>query len=267
MEGEPICGLTTYRGHGEEPGTFMYIAADRCKEEIEETMERCDIEPGLFPYHALLDNQHTATNFYRLSEMDPNVKILFIEGADCLVDQGKISDNMAVAQFLKEAAEYARKRQIAVWFSTGAPKMKKGEEYVNPRDRVLGSVAWARYSSTIFSMAFGDPGMIKDKSRILTIQPRNHAQREFWLSVNDNGCLYELPTKEGALSRMRFLAQMPSSQWVEAKDLVLLGEGLNMSRATVYRHLKDFIEAGTMVKDENGRYMVPAFKQLSEGQA
>src|SRR5262249_22212503 len=143
-----------------------------------------------FKWISILGREYTITNFLNMVQGEPAVKWLFIEGVATLVD-GKLSDNSAVAGFLKQISQFAQDQKITILLSVHSPKMKKGGEYNNPRELILGAVAWGAYSSTLFVLAQDDPGDTKNLNRTLIVRPRNHPSREYHFTLTKNGRLVE----------------------------------------------------------------------------
>ena len=130
------------------PGTVLYLAADRGKGDTEETLDRVlgpnnplltNPDSG-FEWDSMLDSVLNINHLYE--RIRPHHKVVFIEGVASLIDGGRINDHGIVSNFLKRASDAAGIHNVAMILSVHSPKMKLGEEYRDPRNRILGSVAW-----------------------------------------------------------------------------------------------------------------------------
>jgi hypothetical protein len=242
------------------PATFFYIAADRGEQDTEETLDRVlgADSPLLadkdgFQWQSVLKGR----NGMRLSvdecfeKAGASTKILFIEGAACFVESGRVSDNGSVAEFLKHISSVAQERNIAVLLSMHSPKMKEREEYKNPRQRILGAVAWGAYSSTIMVLTEDTPQDVAETRRTFLVLPRNYRGRKYSFTMNAKGRFVEAPTPETAVQRVSLLGAMDSGRWYSRQQLVATGTQLGISERTVDRLLRGFVDDGKVFKRQS----------------
>jgi RecA/RadA recombinase len=279
LAGEPILGQRTYRpllhitancaggiaGKGCQDanhwsaGRILYLAADRGKTDTEETLDRVlgrdsplKCRPIDFEWRSVLESQYDTKSFIREAVSGSTVKILIIEGAATLVEGGRLSDNGVVAPFLKELSQIADECKIAIILVLHAPKTKKGEEYKNPRDRILGAVAWSAYSSTVLVLSQDKADEIGNRNRTLVVLPRNHPSLEYHLAMTREGRLAEVatPGTPMSMSRVTLLTTLEPGKWYPRKEVLEIGEGLGLSQSTVDRYIRAFHESGALEKEK-----------------
>jgi AAA domain len=291
LEGEPILGMPTRRplvhvkanceAHKRRAcsqsdhyaaGTFLHIAADRGQADTEETMDRVlgadsplltDKTYG-FKWMSILGGEYTITNFLNMVQSERAVKWLFIEGVATLID-GKLSDNSAVAGFLKQVSQFAQDQKITILLSVHSPKMKKGEEYNNPRERILGAVAWGGYSSTLFVLSQDDPSDMKNLNRTLIVLPRNHPTREYHFTMTKEGRLHETFAQETLQARLSLRQILKIDTWMSRGDLLAIFTNLGLSPSALDRSLAAFLESGVVAKRRHPEnYREKQYKLIEE---
>lgn len=249
---EPVLGFET---RGQDTGKFFYIATDHPTVVTEETMRRVGVPLELFGHFSTMKSQFALGQFFDMAPAD--TKILFVEGTELLIENGKINDNKAVGDFLRKCSEVAEDRDMAIWLSTGAPKMKKGEEYINPRERILGSIAWGRYADTVFVLGLDNPGDITDPNRTLYVYPRNHPASMHRFQTDSKGRLQTPITAAEMKAETALMSFMQVGLWYERAALVAWAETQQgVSRATLDRMLAKYVEEGLLERNpqERGQY-------------
>lgn len=103
----------------------------------------------------------------------PGCRLIFIDGFATLVPNGKLSDYNEVANFLRRCGRLCEDYNMTILGSVHATKTKEGERFPNPRQRVLGSVAWAGFSDLILVVDPAKPDDPNDPFRIVSVLPRN----------------------------------------------------------------------------------------------
>ena len=108
---------------------------------------------------------------------------MVVEGLGGFVPKGQVNDYNAVAKFLRQLTRECQKRDITFLGVHHTSKSKEGEGYNNPREKLLGSAAWAAYCETILVLDFFNSSEVKNQYRVLHVLPRNHApnMRRFYL--------------------------------------------------------------------------------------
>jgi hypothetical protein len=133
-------------------------------------------------------------------------------------------------------------------------KTKENERYLNPRQRISGSVAWAAFSETIFLLEPIKPDNPHDDRSTLTVLPRNAKKFVKDFTFNDRGQLIECSIQEEQDKYNILLSLIPTDQPLTRDHILDLAFNLGISRASCDNWLKDCLENGTIHKPEYGKY-------------
>jgi AAA domain len=181
--------------HASYPVPYVYCSADRSRRSYAYTFRKMGLNPPPPSFSSWDLNHKTldATVAYATRNF-PEARLLVIEGFGGLVPGGKMADYTAVRNFLNKASLFCEQYDITIIGVLHSPKMKAGEEYLNPRQRILGSVAWAAFSETcILIEPSGDPDKLKVEIRNLFLLPRDAKSQHFEMAFNDQGLVVEVP--------------------------------------------------------------------------
>lgn len=251
--GEDVFGKKSY------PGPYVYAACDRTMTSIERTLEglgllgeigpiinRVNTKPlgGLHPENLLTEG---------LISLD--TKLLVIEGLARLVPKGKLIDYNVVGEFLEVLTEFCQDYNMTIIGTVHATKVKKGQEIVNPRERILGSTAWGAYSDTIMILDSVEGADPKDNRRILYLYPRNAPGEKHLYTFDEKGRLIRSGQVTEDLSGLDMaLVGYGPGIGIPTHMIVEWGEGLGMSRSTVMRWIKDRVDEGVIERMGKGMY-------------
>lgn len=242
---EDFLGRATY---GQEKGQFFYVMGDHGEAEGDEHMDRMGVK-GKFGYSVVSRMDAAPHDFY---ECPKDTRILAIDGAECLVEAANLNSFDLVRKALIHAREFAEKRELAVIFIVGSPKMKKGEEYLYGRERVIGSVAWGRFSSSIFNLVIADPSQVDDPQRTLFIYPRHHKPSQHRLVMGDNGFAAP-PDPAEALIRTMVLANIIPGVLYERRQLSLVAASAGITEATLDKVIADLVRGKQLMINSEGK--------------
>lgn len=246
--GQPV------HGHGSHPCPFVYISVDRSQESAEETMERVGIDPKTVPLvRGVEDDVIGIEQAMQLSRvLVPDVRFFIIDGFATLVPGGKTNDYATVAKFLRGITRMCKKHDITILGIVHAAKTKENEKYLNPRERILGSVAWAGFSETLFFIEPTAPDNAVDKNRLLEILPRQAAQEKFELELDGRGRLIP-STRRVTVDNdlVAFLDQIPADGEFSADELAAR---LRIGRTKVYSLLERLQDNSAVKRMKRGIY-------------
>lgn len=217
-------------------------------------MERVGIDPKIVPLvKGVEDNLTTIEAVLKASVATlPNARLFIIDGFATLVPGGKTNDYHAVANFLRNITRLCKKHDITILGLIHAAKTKENEKYLNPRERILGSVAWAGFSETLFFIAPIAPDDVENKYRLLEILPRQAAQERFELQLDDSGCLITSTRRiELDAECIAFLDKVPPDGEFSADEIAA---ALSLGRTKAHRLLNTLLENGAIKKVKRGLY-------------
>lgn len=198
-------------GHTTNRRPYLIVMADRGRKSHTRTMRRMGLAPDGLPIKFIPIQTGTAglQNIVdKIEEMTPLPQIVFVEGADMLVDD--CNKKQIVATFMNNLRKIAEQYNIAVIVSVGAPKSKIGEGYIEKRSQVAGTEAWGRLSETIMVLQYSAGNDMK-LERELSVLPRNAAPEGFAL-IFDGG---RLRLRTDADVQIR---QDEMLEWVQQQD-------------------------------------------------
>lgn len=230
---------------------LFYIAADRDEDDVRELLERTNVTN--IPFVAILDS--TDVNMY-LRAAPEGTSLLYIDGASVLVPGGRINDNDTVFKFMRGLRVWAKAHKCAILLSCHSPKRWKGEELINPRESILGSIAWGAAADTVMIMQEDNPKNPDDTSRTVVVEARHQRKRFLKFKYDEtDGRLAEQLSDADQAGAMTLLVNMTKGEIYTRKALVEQGATRNMSASTVDRVLKKWLKEGRVKKDNDGEYV------------
>lgn len=248
-------------GHKSHPQPFCYVACDRTLASTKRTLKRVGIMEGTIPTLSLAERRDIVTigGVVAAAKIHvEGVRVLFIDAIAVLVREGRTNDYAVVADFLRECAQICAREDITIIALVHAAKVKEGEKFLNPRQRILGSVAWAGFSDTVILIEPATPEDATSDERTVLILPRNAPAEELAMGFNQEGRL-EIRQIDELVSDLLTKRVLPAMEpdrvyhineiWTMAAD-----RGIKTSRKTVQRWLAWQIEAGKIEMVKRGHY-------------
>jgi hypothetical protein len=250
--GNPVFGFQSY------PVPFVYISCDRSLASVSRTMSRIGFT---FPRYSVVDSGLVGRSFTGDSgllqsfRIPRTTKLIILDGMTSLCPDGKINDHKVVANFLANLATLCQARDMTIIGTVHATKTKENEKILKPRERIVGSTAWAAYSETIVIL---DPADATNDSsrRILDIMPRNSAHIHKTLEFSPSGRLVEVEdenTQSGKFLLEQYLdnystgQEIPTSALLDARD-----NGISLR--TMERWIAELVTEGKLEKVRKGVY-------------
>lgn len=255
-EGKPVLGHTSH------PTPWCYVSTDRSTEGVIRTLERLGIDPSTIPFISVVDEVNDSpTNYLDLAlRAFPEAKLILLEGISSLVPVNSRQGDggyRAVTRFLRILGRLCREHDVTVWGSAHSPKMKPEDRFTNPRQRVMGSVAWGGYSESIFLIEpLGDEDRSTANRRVLTVEPRNAPPEFHDLAFNSKGRLipFDPEADLDAIFIEEFLKKHEESGFTTAEFHSAMAKF--MSERTSKRRLQELEKAHRVVLVSRGRYRV-----------
>lgn len=249
QQGHPIWGYDSF------PQSLLYMCADRLEEDMRETIARVDSTLSI-PVYSLIDNNipmTIGTILKTARQVVPGVKLVILDGGlGLLVEEGRINDHSKVADMLRTAARLCKSMDITIIAILHSPKTKEGEGYLNPRQRLLGSVAWAAFSNAIILVEPGDAKEITDRNRIVSVLPRNAEEMTFRYTLDKQGCFVSATDDMDQYILDSFIRRCPYEQEISTAQMVAICQGV--PKRTVERWIKSRVEQGLLQWIRHGFY-------------
>ena len=199
-----------FLGHETKGRSYLIIMLDRGAYSHERTMIRMHLTDEVIPIEYMetkIGIEGVQEIVRKIEETVPMPQVVFIEGADMIVEES--NDKRIVAEFLGLLQQVATRYHIAIVLSVGSPKSKAGEGYIGKRDNVSGTEAWSRLSETVMLLQY-PKGKDTVTVRELTVLPRNAKSESFTL-VLERG---RLRLQTDADREKQLLVDDPALAWV-----------------------------------------------------
>jgi hypothetical protein len=269
--GRPIFGYTSH------PRPFAYVSLDRGERSLIRTLHRCGVDPATFPYVCPRKRKKPIVGFEDLvyNFVVPKyhgVSVLVIEGITTLMTgNSKANDYNAAFKFFGDIAAWCNEEDITVIGVMHSPKMRESERYLNPRQRLLHSVAIGAIAETIIlsEPSFESPVKL---DRIVTVLPRNAPEQEFRMRLDEHGMhqpatdpeITKAMGEDAKASEMLDLWLKPKEPGCEFKsgDLVDEMKPLGIGRSTVFSWLLQAQEDHCIEPVKHGWYRKVSHSKL-----
>jgi hypothetical protein len=240
----------------------VYVSCDRTSASLRRAMDRHSLPHDAFPWTCVRDIPDPLgieQVFSWRKRTCPDCHLMVVDGFARLVPDGKISDYKAVADFLTKTAGLCESHDVTILGIVHATKVKSGEHFPDPRQRILGSVAWGAFADLLIIMDAADPNNSSDQTRIIHVLPRDHAESSKRM-VNDSGRLVDMETySESQYFGVMYSELKKYPEDLTTADLHQVGATYGISRSTVERWITDAVDHGKLEHPARGKYRkVPA---------
>lgn len=248
--GNPIIGLTVPK-----PVRIGYVCLDRTDESVLETMECLDINPSDVPNFEFISCADRIVTFAQIPHLFTQLpELIVVDGIPVLLPSGDINKYTEVANFMRHGIKLCKQYDTTFMGVLHCAKTKENERYLNPRQRISGSVAWAAFSETIFLLEPIKPESRDDDRSTLTVLPRNAKKIVKDFVFNDKGQLIEYQVQEEQDKYNILMQLIPCDHAITRDHILDLAFNLGIARAQVDTWLKQCLEDGTLTKPEYGKY-------------
>ena len=180
-----------------------------------------------------------------------DANFVILDGFDFVV-KGNVIDLRTVGKLMFDCNRLAERLGICILGALGTAKVKSGDGYEHPRERIIGSSAWARLSETILLMYKPSAPDSKPSERIIEILTRNSSEFSINLAFNEQGRLVPTIMSEPSTTEYKFLNSLPDSFTSrEAEDI---GLSLGIKRSLVFQIIKQLTEQRLVSSITRGLY-------------
>lgn len=244
------------------PARWGYIAGDRTGESLHETLNRMGLK---MPVYSCIDRGKIGASIQELWPLVIEVlgfrpEFLVIDGFTSFCPEGEINNYQKVAKWLGSLQNFCDTEKVTILGACHTTKSKKGEEITDPRQRILGSTAWASYTEGVIVLDKLHQGGPKDKEREIYFCGRNSGMeivkaqftKQGWLEEREEG---EEKEKEAALDLILGDILVPGTEH-RSKQLEDFATAGGVSRATFHRWLSEKKEKGELLGGK-GQVIVP----------
>jgi hypothetical protein len=240
-----------------------YLVCDRPAEDAKSTIEKMYLDriltPDRFPIRSWMDESEDKIRLETLPKLFPKAKVVFIESIAALVPTNDrrykgVNDYQSVMRFFRALHSIIRPYDLTIVATIHPPKTKKGEGYIQARDAIRGSNAWAECSNTIFCVERKDE---KDPNgpRSLLVLPRDG--EEFEIDLDWNGHNQLVPGTTNAVDAFMLdeeLDKLPLESILFTHVMHEWGETHKINKRTVERWITENVDSGRLERIRKGAY-------------
>lgn len=257
--------INGYRSH---PCAWFYVSCDRSMAGVLRTLDRMSVKLDPKRMASIVDNTRgiglasIRTFLTSIKQFLPEGGVLFIDGFAILSSlfpaspsnsKSKDANYGGVSAFLIELARECIKHDITIVGTAHSPKTKENDKIPNPRQRVLGSVAWAGCAETIVIIEPTDEADIDNPARMVLILPRNSSPIQLEMAFNDEGRLVER-IEATIISLDYWLKEQTPGFIFSNEDLYNIGKHKNVSKRTCGRWLAGAKKDGRVISPTRGTH-------------
>jgi hypothetical protein len=246
-------------GYGSNPCPWKYIAADRSMRTTKRTIARTGSKVTDDIVHSMLFNFKYSRNITGILQWCDAIKfrdgLLVIDGIQSLTPQGKINHYDVVAEFLIGIQKLFATRGITIIGTAHSTKVREDEQIKNPRQRILGSVAWGAYSETIILVEPAKEDNPACPERWLSLLPRNAPEIKLRLQFDSAGRLVEQDEDvSNTVLDAKLFSITPGTELTTAMIWTEWAQPANLSRRALERWLTQSIHSGRLERTGKGKY-------------
>lgn len=253
QRGRPVLG---YASH---PRPWAYLVGDRTIDDACATLEDLHYNPDDVRMYSAMENGilDLGRALDKVMEFDPKPEVVVVEGLASLTpDKCDLNKYKDVARFLGSITRLCKLLKLTIIGVVHSPKMKEDAQYLNARQRLMGSVAWAAYSGTVILVEEMTAGSQEASLlRRLTVLPRNAPEMYLNLQFTGEGRLIEVDAALNDVLFDTFLRKFKAGDTFKTADAIEALEPM-MSRATINRLLDAASLGGFIEKVERGLFRV-----------
>lgn len=254
-------GRTVF-GYRSNPCPFVYVSCDRSKGSVQETLGRLDIDPATIK---MIDargiSKHGTDGFKHILDaarlLVPDVRVLFIEAFSLLIPVGKhIELYRTTADYLSAISRQLEKEKLTILGTSHSPKQRKDDEIIDPRQLVLGTVAWGGFVETIVAMQRVAPMNALDQRRRIYVLPRNAREEMFEYDVDKHGRFVEVGYESVTAVFDSYLTRLATGLLIPYERFTAAAEKSGISRSSLDKWLSDKVSDGILKRVTKGQYQV-----------
>jgi hypothetical protein len=256
--GEDVFGYKSY------PSPWFYVSYDRHVIEAWDCLEDIDFKPPEQLIQSGMDNpqkfQPNSSGIIDIMEKQlPQGGLLCIDGFQFIQDYSDKNTpaHQSVWRFVARLMQAARKHNVTILGVAYSPKMKKDEgTFMNPRERVMGTMAWGATCGTIIGMDTMDAD-----SKLLSLLPRRTKESAYKVTRDDRGKLIFADAEEariegatGFIAFQMWINDMSDDEIFTRQDALHWGAENSSTDRTVERYIKKAIEESLITPSKRGEY-------------
>jgi len=246
-------------GEHSHPVDVAYVAIDRSEAAIQRTLERVNPRHKVLAMSVISDKIDTNLDVIinKVLSRQSRTKLVVLDGIAKLVPKCDLKDYGKVSDFLMQCTRLCEARKLTILGAGHNAKVKRGEEYQNPRERVLGSAAWGGFSETVIDITAPNPDDPDDPSRTIAILTHNSRPKKLAYTFNDDGRLVPVEDYNEYLELDIWLVSLGRGVEFDTRALHQVATQKQIPERSMWRWVADCIEKSKLEKIKRGAYRRP----------
>jgi hypothetical protein len=202
----------------------------------------------------VVDLQAAPTLDALLAIIPPETRVLFIEAFGLLMPERNSNDYNGVANLLTQTTRTCQARNITIIGTVHATKSRARDLIFNPRERILGSVAWGGFCETVIFIEPVEPTNVSNVARRVLILPRNAQNIELDLAFDDRGRLVPACVNDARNKLDLSLVGFEIGAEISKKQILQWAGRSGASTRTAEYWLTERVDDGVLEKVARGVY-------------
>lgn len=254
-KGKPVHGFASH------PCPWLYVACDRPVEAAAETLHKLGYDPDrVRTFGAMEEGVLELEGIIRhvLTKCDPKPELIVLDPITMVCGKLNINDYVQVSRWMGTVWRIIKSAGVSIIGLCHQPKMKEDSYYLNPRQRLMGSAAWAACSDTVI-MVEPPPGKVTaetEKLRKLVILPRNASGIYMDLQFDSNGRLCEMDAALNDALFDAFLRSHKAGTEFKTEEIIAKMEDAGVSGRTTKRLIAAALDGGYIERVSHGVYKI-----------
>lgn len=260
-------------GHTCRPTGTTIFCVDRSEAAYTRTIERVGLNPAHFTFYSLVSEAFqgwTVEQCIRFSvHHHPGNRCVFFEAIMGLLPRGGgLNDYASVAAFLTQVRVFAERAGLTVIASCHLTKAKANDKILDPRQRVIGSVAWAAFADCIIMVDHEDQEHPDNPNRIISLLPRDYPNHEFLMYFTARGRLEAGTAPIASKTMADFLTVLMALDdgvivTRGALEKIIEDAGISHSRAMKHKLIEEGKAIGRIVYEGRNQYRITHTPKVS----
>jgi RecA-family ATPase len=252
--------------HPSFPAKYCWISCERESAGLRDSMLALGMTPSETYHYSLLELDRASADVSNLTidtavlqaqrqAQQQHGLVLFIDGLHTLCE-GKIIDTRDVSRFLERVGYLIRRNHMTIIATVASPKSRPEDSTAPPRERFLGSGAWASMTDTKILIEPVNAANAMDAARKITVLPSLLYPQIFRYERHEDGLIFMAQGDVPLCPLDDWLEMQPTTEILSTKMIQMAGESLELSRATITRWIKRMVEENRLDSTMRGLYKI-----------
>lgn len=252
----------SFFGHPTKPSKCLYVACDRGRDSFKRSMDAYGLAYDAFAWVVERDAPalSTETLLSRPAQIlewthrkHPGTKLVVLDGLSGLVKD--VCDYQGVKAMVRQCQDRCESFDMAVLGTVHATKIRTLDKICNPRERVLGTVAWGGFSEMVISLDHEKPEDPQNPFRVVNLCNHSGASLRWRVVCDSQGRLVEVDAERDLLDILDGIVGQIPPEGLDRDQLETLASGIGeaVNRRTFYDWVARAIDSGILRRQGHTR--------------